>query len=83
MSKGDPVPTRLDPAEERALETLKRRTGLPKAELIRRAVRLLRLRFEEEGSVGFIVEELSPEYRVARATDESPGSYRVKKKAQK
>jgi hypothetical protein len=60
VSKGDPIPTRFDQSEEEALEVLHRRTGLPRAEIIRRAMRLLRLRFEHERSVGFILEELSP-----------------------
>jgi hypothetical protein len=60
VSKGDPIPTRFDQAEEEAVDVLHRRTGLPRAEIIRRAMRLLRLRFEHEGSVGFILEELSP-----------------------
>ena len=83
MSKGFPIPTRFDRAEEEAISKLQQQTGLSQAEIIRRAVRYLRLRFEKERSVGFIVEELSPEYRAARTSDESATGYRAKKKAQK
>jgi hypothetical protein len=60
MSKGDPVPTRFDPPEDEALKTLKLRTGLSNAEIVRRAMRLLRKRFEKLGTVGFILDELAP-----------------------
>jgi hypothetical protein len=90
VSKGDPVPTRFDAQEEAAIEALHRRTGLSRAEIIRRGVRLLRLRYEREGSAAFIVEELAPPYGGAsrtggapRTTDESPAGFRVKKKSQK
>ena len=62
MSKGDPIPTRFDQAESEALKKLSNLTGFSRAEIIRRAVRLLRKRFLKEKSVGFIVEELSPPY---------------------
>jgi hypothetical protein len=62
VSKGDPIPTRFDPPEAAALEKLSNQTGFSRAEIIRRAVRLLRKRFRKEGSVGFIVQELSPPY---------------------
>jgi len=62
MSKGDPIPTRFDRQEADALENLSNKTGFSRAEIIRRAVRLLRQRFMKEGSVGFIVQELSPPY---------------------
>jgi hypothetical protein len=61
MSKGDPIPTRFDPLEDRAINELADRTGLPNAEIVRRAVRLLALRVKEEGAVGFILDELAPE----------------------
>ena len=62
MSNGDPIPTRFDQAESEALKKLCNQTGFSRAEIIRRAVRLLRKRFLKEKSVGFIVEELSPPY---------------------
>lgn len=73
MSKGDPIPTRFDPPEQDSIDLLQQRTGLSQAEIIRRAVRLLRKRYEQEGSTGFIVEELSPEYRVTRRVLHSGG----------
>lgn len=83
MSKGKPVPTRFDRSENEAIETLHRRTGLSRAEIVRRAVRLLRRRYEDGGSAAFIIEELSPHYRSSRTTDEGSTGYGPKKKAQK
>ena len=60
MSKGDPIPTRFDEPENEAIAEIHRRTGLPNAEIIRRAVRLLAQHVKARGSVGFILEELSP-----------------------
>jgi len=62
MSKGDPIPTRFDQAESEALKKLCNQTGFSRAEIVRRAVRLLRKRFHKEKSVGFIVQELSPRF---------------------
>jgi hypothetical protein len=59
-NKGDPIPTRFDPPENEAINAIARRTGLPNAEIVRRAVRLLAQQVKARGSVGFIVEELSP-----------------------
>lgn len=61
MNKGDPIPTRFDPAEDQAINEIAKRTGLPKAEIVRRAVRLLAQQVKTRGEVGFIVQELSPE----------------------
>jgi hypothetical protein len=61
VSKGDSIPTRFDPPEEEALAALKHRTGLPTAEIIRRAVRLLKKRYNEEKSAAFIIEDLAPD----------------------
>ena len=71
MKKGDPIPTRFDPPEDEAIRILKQRTGLPKSEIVRRAVRLLKLTYENKGSAGFILDELSP--------DEPPTRKRKKK----
>ena len=60
MSKGDPIPTRFGPKEEEAIETLHGRTGLSRAEIVRRAMRLLARRYKQEGNAGFIIEELAP-----------------------
>jgi len=44
--KGNPIPVRLDPPEEGAIDELHRATGIPKAELIRRSLRLALPRFQ-------------------------------------
>lgn len=76
--KGKPIPTRFDPPETDAIKKLQQRTGLPAAEIVRRAVRLLSQRVEAEGGgVGFILDELSP--RVA----EESNAYGKKKSEKK
>lgn len=67
MSLSAAIPTRFDPAEENAITALKAQSGLSKSEIIRRAVRLLAKRYQEVGSVGFILDELAP-----RLAEESP-----------
>jgi PAS domain S-box-containing protein len=69
VSKGDPIPTRFDPEEDEALSVLQARTGLSKAEIVRRAVRLLAKRYRETGSASFIVEELGPPKALAESAE--------------
>ena len=57
---GKPIPTKFEPAEEAILLELKARTGYSKSEIIRRAVRLLRLEAVKRGSITFLMEELAP-----------------------
>jgi hypothetical protein len=80
MAKNNPVPTRFDAPEEDAIETLHARTGLSRAEIIRRAVRLLAQRYRSEKSAGFIIDELGPDNGGWKATtghedDVSPRGY--------
>jgi hypothetical protein len=74
MNKGLPIPTRFDPPEDQAIKTLHKQTGLSNAEIVRRAVRLLNLRYQEEGSVGFILDDLAP----ARVGEAEP-RYKIRK----
>jgi hypothetical protein len=80
--KGTPIPVKLGPLEEKALEKISRRAGLPRSEILRRALMVLDKRVKEEGSVGFILDELDPD-NAPRTTDESAGGYRAKKNARK
>jgi hypothetical protein len=61
VSKGDPIPAKFDPPEERLLRDLKRRTGLSVSEIIRRSVRLLGIEIERRGSgwIDFLIQDLS------------------------
>jgi hypothetical protein len=58
---GRPIPTKFGPEEAAIVFELEKLTGYPRAEIIRRAVRLLRLEVKKRGGdVGFIATELSP-----------------------
>jgi hypothetical protein len=78
--KGDPIPTRFDPPEDEAINALGERTGLSNAEIVRRAVRLLAARVEEEGSVGFILDDLAPK---AKKPPKKIASYSAEEKGKK
>jgi len=53
-SKGLPIPTRFEPEEEAMIEALKKKTGLSRSEIVRRAVRLTRIRIEETGDTSVL-----------------------------
>lgn len=50
MSKGNPKPTRFNDTEQRAIDAIKNRSGLPAAEIIRRSLRLLYRACKEQGT---------------------------------
>lgn len=64
MSKGDPIPAKFDPPEEKLLNDLKRRTGLTVSEIIRRSVRLLGMKIKELGPDwhAFVIEDLGADW---------------------
>jgi hypothetical protein len=66
-SKGSPVPIRFSPRDARMLGELKQLTGLPIAEIVRRAVRFAGPKFTS-GEVQILEVRQSPE--AAPATDD-------------
>ncbi|MEP7016027.1 MAG: hypothetical protein ABI925_11350 [Verrucomicrobiota bacterium] len=82
--KGNPIPTKFDPPEEKLIVDLNSQTGLSQSEVVRRAVRLLRLEIERRGSRTFLFEELGPgqehgsQIIALRAADES-GKFKAKR----
>lgn len=54
--KTSPIPTRFDDPESDFLSDAAARTGISRSELVRRSVRLLRAKFQKEGSLGFLLE---------------------------
>jgi Ribbon-helix-helix protein, copG family len=61
VSKGNAIPAKFDPPEEKLLRDLKRRTGLSVSEIIRRSVRLLGIEIGRRGSdwIDFLIQDLS------------------------
>lgn len=47
--KGDPIPVRFEPPEEFMIETLARKTGFSRSEIIRRCVRLAKIQMAQNG----------------------------------
>lgn len=61
MAKGNPIPTKFEPEEEKLLKWVAKKSGLPVSEVIRRAVFLLNQEVKRRGGkVGWIVEDLMP-----------------------
>ncbi|MHA3773633.1 ribbon-helix-helix protein, CopG family [Verrucomicrobiota bacterium sgz303538] len=61
MSKGSAIPVRFEAEEAAALQDIARRSGLPVAEVIRRAVRLLYREVTNSPNMGQVIMELTPE----------------------
>ncbi len=59
MRKGPPIPVRFEEAEIAFLNALHEQTGLPVADLIRRAVRLLAREVDDRGDPSFILKLIS------------------------
>jgi len=67
MAKGNPIPTKFEPAEEEHLKWIAQRSGLSISEVVRRAVFLLNEEVKKRGGkVGWIVEELAPPVTIER-----------------
>lgn len=84
-TKGNPIPTKFDPREDQLIRDISRETGLSQGEIVRRAVRLLRLEIARRGSRTFLFEELGPDQPnndsiiALRAADED-GKYKAKRR---
>ncbi|MCE0483403.1 MAG: ribbon-helix-helix protein, CopG family [Methylacidiphilales bacterium] len=59
MAKGLSIPTKFELEETALINELHLRTGLSRSEIVRRAVRLLRIEVARRGQAAFILEELS------------------------
>lgn len=77
--KGDPIPAKFDEPEESLILNLNIDTGLSQSEIIRRAVRLLRLEMAKRGSdaITFLIRELGPRQGVIADEPSSPYEKRV------
>ncbi len=59
LSKSSPIPTRFDEPEDAFLQEVKRLTGIPTSELIRRSVRFLRREGADAQKLSAILMSLS------------------------
>ena len=82
MSKGDPIPAKFDPPEEKLLHDLKRRTGLSISEIIRRSVRFLGIEIARRGSgwIDFLIQDLSPNLPTETTSGHDDEKPRTKRK---
>lgn len=82
--KGNPIPTKFDEPEERLIFEISEQTGLAQVEIIRRAVRLLRIEIERRGSRTFLFEELGPKRPddkiIAMRAAEPEGKFKAKRR---
>lgn len=66
MSKGKPIPVRFEHAEADIIEQLHRRTKLTRADIVRRAIRLLDAEAKRRGTIGFILDLEAAEPETAK-----------------